>query len=207
MGRGSLNRELEELLEQIEDIRRTAPHMSDAMDSVAKIIKDELDRTKARQTGPAIGQRYWCARAGTPGFAAYTGAYTYTANPTVLDICKFRDIYPEKRFAEAELRARELIQAVKNRRRELNEGKEFEDHKCYIVFWNAFELDFCEGSIQGSAPGFAYPFGLFKDSLDCETCIDEFEDDLDWFFRDYFPIMEELDDYDWADAPGWREED
>ena len=181
------NRELEELLEKADDIRR----------SVARLIKEECK--KVRQTGPAIGQAYWFTQ------ISNTDAFNYDADDFDLNVFKFRGGYPEERFAKAELRAMKLIQAVNRRRRELNEGKEFDEYKFCIVFTSISEVSVWVPSRSLYDRGLAYPFGLFKDSLDCETCINEFEDELDWFFRDYFPIMEELDDYDWADAPGWGE--
>lgn len=195
------DKELAELLEKIDDIRRTDPLTSDALDLIVRLIKGEPDRKKARQTGPAKGQKYWFVQ------NRMTNYFTCDSDQTDFDVFRHSDIYPEERFAEAEIRAIKLIVDVNKRRRELNEGKEFGDHQCYIVFWNVSRLDFCEGSNQASAPGFAYPFGLFKNSVDCETCIHEFEDELEWFFKDYLPLMAELDDYDWADAPGWGEED
>ena len=183
------DKELEELLEKVDDIRR----------SVAMLIKEELDRKSDRQKGPAKGQTYWFAH------IDYADSYTYDADYFDSDVFRFRGIYPERRFAEAELKANELIQAVNRRRRELNEGKEFDEYKFCIVFTSISEVSVWVPSRSLYDRGLAYPFGLFKDSLDCETCINEFEDELDWFFRDYFPIMEELDDYDWADAPGWGE--
>ena len=192
--------ELRDLLVKVEDMRWNESLTSDDLDSIARLLKGELDRKSDRQTGPAKGQKYWFAHISCADF------YTYDADSYDLDISRYRGVYPEERFAEAELRARKLIVGVNERRRELNEGKEFEECKCYIVFWNVSGLDFCEGSNQASAPGFAHPFGLFKNSTDCETCMREFEDELKWFYKDYLPLMAELDDYDWADAPGWGEE-
>ena len=182
------NRELEELLVKADDIRR----------SIAKIIKD--DRTKARQKGPAKGQTYWFAH------IDYADSYTYDADYFDSDVFRFRGIYPERRFAEAELKANELIQAVNRRRRELNEGKEFGKRKYHIVYLSNSELGMRETSKSSYDLDSAYPFGLFKDSADCNACIHEFKDGLEWFYRDYLPLMLALDVYDWADAPGWGEE-
>ena len=153
-----------------------------------------------RQISPAMGQRYWFAKIG------YTDFYTYNADPFDFDIVKLCDIYPEERFAEAELRAKELIRAFNKRRRELNEGKEFWDRSYYIEYWDIPGSINWESTRSKCVRGVAYPFGLFKDSADCETCMREFEDELKWFYKEYLPLMEELDDYDWADAPGWGEE-
>ena len=179
------DKELEELLEKVDDIRR----------SIAKIIKD--DRKRDRQTGPAKGQQYWFAH------IDYADFYAYDADSYDLDISRYRGIYPEERFAEAELRAMKLIQAVNKRRRELNEGKEFGDRKCYIVFCRSSGVEAWEESNPLYARVNAYPFGLFKDYADCKKCIREFTDELEWFYNEYLPLMEELDDYDWADTPGW----
>lgn len=197
------NNELRDLLVKVEDMRWNESLTSDDLESIIKILKGELDRKKTRQTGPAKGQKYWVAQVRTPGFDAHTESYTYDAHPTVLNVCEFRDIYPEERFAEAELRARKLIQAVNKRRRELNEGKEFGDRKSYIGFGAFSGLDVWDASYVANTPGLAYPFGLFKDFSDCEMCAHEFEGELEWFYEEYIPLMEELDDYDWADAPGW----
>lgn len=154
-----------------------------------------------RNTGPTEGQRYWFTQKGFPDFD------TYFADYSDLNVSEFQDIYPERRFAEDELRARKLIQGVNKRRRELNEGKELGGHQCYIVFWNvfreAYELDARVASDPLYDRGLAYPFGLFKNSIDCEACMREFEDELKWFYGEYLPLMAELDCYDWADAPGW----
>ena len=191
------NKELAELLEKINDIRRTAPLVNATMDSVVKLIKGELFRKKARQTGPAKGQTYRVDLLST------VAPYVYGADDFDLKVCKYRDLYPEERFAEAELRAKELIVGVNKRRRELNEGKESGERKCYIVYMSVTGLDVWGESRPSHNPGFAYPFGLFKDSSDCNTFIHEFKDELEWFYKEYLPLMEELDDYDWADAPGW----
>ena len=188
------NRELKELLVKVDDIRRSASLTSDVMDSVAKLIKDELDHTKAQQSGPEIGQTYWFAQ------VDYADSYAYNASRFDLDICKYASIYPEERFAEAELRAKELIQSVNKRRRELNAGKESGERKFYIVYRSVSGLDVWGESNQSHNPGFSYPFGLFKDIADCKTCISEFEGELEWFFKEYLPLIAELDEYDWSEA-------
>lgn len=155
-----------------------------------------------RQIGPAIGQKYWFTKVGS------TDSYEYRADHFDLNVFEVRGGYPEERYAEAELRARRLITGVNERRRELNAGKELGGHQCYIVYWNvfreAYELDARVASNPLYAQGEAYPFGLFKNSEDCEKCMREFEDELRWFYEEYLPLMAELDDYDWSEAPGWR---
>ena len=152
-----------------------------------------------RQTGPAIGQRYWIAHISRPGI------HTYDAEPYDLEVCTNGSIYPEERFAEAERRARRLIAGVNKRRRELNEGKEFGDRSYYIEYWDIPGSINWESIRSKCAQGVAYPFGPFKDFADCEMCVREFEDGIKWFSEEYLPLMAELDDYDWADAPGWGE--
>ena len=191
------NRELDKLLEKLDNIRRATPLTSEDIDLIVERIKE--GPKKDQQTGPAIGQRYWLARIGFPGL------YEYTADDLDSDMIKFRNIYPEERFAEAELRANKLIIGVNKRRREMNEGKEFGDRKYYIVCASNSRLRAWDTSISSCVRGYAYPFGLFKDPVDCETCIREFKDELKWFYEDYLLLMEELDNYDWAEQPGWGE--
>ena len=155
---------------------------------------------RGRQTGPALGQTYWIDR------LMSVASYVYKADDFDLNVSQFRDIYPEERFAEAELRAKKLITSVNKMRRELNGGKEFGSYEFYIVYCNVFGkvygLDIRTASDPLYDRGNAFPFGLFKTTLDCKTCISEFGDELEWFFKEYLPLMEELNDYDWSQAPG-----
>ena len=190
-------KEIRDLLVKVEDMRWNESLTSDDLDSIARLLKGELDRKSDRQTGPAIGQQYWIHR------LISVAPYVYKADDFDINAGKYRDLYPEERYAEAELRAMELIQGVNKRRRELNEGKEIGNYKYYIVYLNKSDLGTWESSNLLYARGNAYPFGLFKDSADCKMCIHDFDGELKWFFTEYLPLMAELDDYDWADAPGW----
>lgn len=193
-----VNRELDKLLEKIDGVKRASALTSDDLDLIVKLIKEQPK--KARQAGPAEGQRYWIVR------PQHVARLLYSADVFDIEVDNYNDLYPEKRFAEAELRAKKLIRGVNKQRRELNEGKELSDRTHRIIFWpGSGLLDVWGSSDQAYLRDSAYPFGLFKDSADCEMCVHEFEDELKWFYKDYLQLMEELDDYDWADAPGWRE--
>ena len=187
----------EELLEKIDGIRRASQLTSDDIDLIVKLLKEEPK--KGRQTGPAIGQTYWIDP------SVCVALLEYNADDYDLKVRKYRELYPEERFAEAELRARKLIVSVNKRRRELNEGEESEDGKFFIDFWSG--LDVWGESKPEYSLWQSYPFGLFKDPADCIKCIHEFKDELEWFYKEYLPLMAELDDYDWAEAPGWGGEE
>ena len=178
------NKELDELLEKLDSIRSVTPLTNDDIDLIVERIKEEPK--KARQTGPAIGQQYWIHRLWT------VSPHEYNADGFDINVDKYNDLYPEERFAEAELRAMQLIVSVNKRRRELNEGKEFEDRQYYIEYWDIPGSVNWESTRSKYARGVTYPFGLFKNSVDCETCMHEFEDELEWFSEEYLPLMAEL---------------
>ena len=107
-----------------------AEQLVKVMDSLDRLIKAWLNRKKPRQTGPAKGQTYWFALNGCSRF------YEYHADHFDLAVSNHAGMYPEERFAEAEIRAIKLIAAFNKRRRELNGGRELGDRSYYVAYWD-----------------------------------------------------------------------
>ena len=94
------------------------------------------------------------------------------------------NIYRTQQEAENALRARKLITAIAKRRKELNGDwvPDWEDNgaKQQIVFWEGeISIDTAYSSIIAS------PFGVYKTKTSAQTIIDEFRDELEWYFTEY----------------------
>lgn len=82
-------------------------------------------------------------------------------------------------------RARALIQAIKVRRRELNG-----DYKSDFEKDNSkYAIHYCAGLGINEYVNLniASPFGYYETNKSAQTIIDEFEDDLVWYFTEYIP--------------------
>ena len=145
----------------------------DGKEIKATVSEEELEKLtkKEEKEWPQRGDKYW-----------------YLYEHGIKDVDRARrevgNMYRTKQEAENAIRAQKLIAAIAKRRKELNGDwkPNWEDSwaKQQIVFWEGeISVDTVYSSIIAS------PFGVYKTVTSAVTIIDEFEDELTWYFTEY----------------------
>ena len=151
----------------------------DGQEIKAQISEEELKKLMQEPEWPQVGDTYW--------WIVVTGEISpmaYAAYEVDKEIQLLGNMYRTKQGALDAIRARKLITAVARRRKELNGDwkPEWEDNeaKQQIVFWEGeISIDAAYSSIIAS------PFGVYKTKTSAAIIIEEFRDELEWYFTEY----------------------
>lgn len=157
----------------------------DGQEIKAQISDEELQKLLQELEWPQWMDKYWYVD------DCYGPEWIYMEDDSVdKNRMALGNFYRTKKEAENAFRAQKLIAAVAKRRKELNGDWKpdwFADSGCekyYIQYqdnklspiWREYE---CRDSI----------FGVFKSVRATQTIIDEFKDELTWYFNEYLPSI------------------
>lgn len=148
-----------------------------------KLIPFEAELEK--KPFPQVGDTYWCVDSGGLIVKAVFGEHEISYGRKSIG-----NMYQTEQQAKNALRAKKLIKAVNDRRKELNgdwvadwgKGKrikyciEMDGLNRIVSGWSSFKYAYK-----------AYPFGAFKDKDNCFQIIQKFKSELSWFFTEYLP--------------------
>ena len=143
----------------------------DGKEIKAMVSKEELEKLtrKEEKEWPQEGEPYWwVSGAGMPRPYNF---YNDSSDRLLMSIGNF---YRSEQEALDAIRAQKLIAAVARRRKELNGDWKPVDYEGDYISFNSAYLN-----VTGT------PFGIYKDSECVRTIIEEFKDDLLWFFTEY----------------------
>ena len=177
----------EEILKQIEELKQ----------QVKNLPEDE----NIIRTLPREGEEYTYIAGGDLRF--YTSCYPdlFDNYPTE-ENSSIGNYFKSKDDAEMVIRAMELEQAIRIRRIELNDGWEpdFGDIDEVKYFISLEYIDYTKNDIcvDNSYESECLPiFGYYQTYGIAEQIIDEFKDDLLWYFTEYYPNKDKM--YVWGD--------
>ena len=103
--------------------------------------------------------------------------------------------FKSKEDAEMVVRAMQIEQAIRIRRIELNDGWEpdWNDTNEYKYFIYTKANDEYDGLTIGSSYSIHYPiFCYYKSGKIAQQIINEFNDDLRWYFKEYYPNKDKM---------------
>ena len=141
----------------------------------------KMKEIKAMKEWPQIGDRYyWTTIYGSLQDKIFEG------NPDEKTLISNGNVYRTKQGALDAVRAQKLIAAVARRRKELNgdwvpvdENKDFDGY-C-IVYYEGDYITFNSAYLNVTGA----TFGIYKDRECVRTIIEEFQDELKWYFTEY----------------------
>lgn len=113
-------------------------------------------------------------------------------------IASIGNYFKSKRDAEMVVRAMKIEQAIRIRRIKLNDGWEpdwddEEEDKYYVYFTGGGYLTDYKSYLDKFLP----VFGYYKSEEIAQQVIDEFKDDLLWYFNEYYPNKDKM--YMWGE--------
>ena len=169
----------EKILKQIEELRKPVENLPE-------------DKKEIRTT-PTLKDHYFAIDG--DGLKPHKMVY-----PAFYDeyIASIGNYFKSKRDAEMVIRAMELEQSIRIRRIELNDGWEPDwddavERKYYVYFTSDGYLTVYKSFLNKFLP----IFGYYKTEEIARQIINEFEDDLLWYFNEYYPKKDKM--YVWGD--------
>ena len=171
-----------EILKQIEELKK----------QVEELPEDE----KKIRTLPSEDESF--TYIGSTSLCSYEGIY-----PMSFDYYQTKEnssignYFKSEEDAEMVIKAMKIEQAIRIRRIELNDGWEpdwesLTEYKSYICI-DKGALYSMKTQVYDSAPAFGY----FKSQEIARQIIDEFKDDLLWYFNEYYPNKDRM--YVWGE--------
>ena len=158
----------------------------DGQEIKAQISDEELEKLMQEPEWPQLMDKYWCVDylCGMINIFYWDGDLFDRRQQSI------GNVYRTQKAAEGAFRAQKLIAAVAKRRKELNgDWKQdwFADSGCekYYIRYRNNELS-PVGTSQECRDSI---FGAFKSVRAVQTIIDEFEDELTWYFAEYLPSI------------------
>jgi len=155
---------------------------------IAKINR-ELEKLKTKPEWPQFGDKYF--------YCKFLGeVYETTWNDREFDQKSFElgNFYRTREEAENKVRATRLEATIARRRKELN-GDWVSDwgdtqNKYHIIYMGCWEPE-SEALRVGYTGNYLFTaaFGFYKSRDDVRTIIEEFEEELLWYFAEYIPSI------------------
>ena len=185
----------EEILKQIEKLRETNRRVEKNAEELRKQVENLPDDEKQTRTLPIDDEKYF--------FINESLVCDFGANyPELFDMgtnkenSSIGNYFKSKEDAEMVIRAIRLEQAIRIRRIELNDGWEpdwnDENETKYLI------SKFFDFITSGTTHLYDISpvFGYYKSQEITQQVIDEFEDDLRWYFIKYYPNKDKM--YVWG---------
>lgn len=152
-------------------------------------ISEELESLKKEeQEWPQLGDDYfYCNSLGEIYGVAWAGRYSDHRSFELGNYCKTRE------EAENKVRATRLEAAIARRRKELNGDwvpdwrGEQNNYYIYSRYWEHEGETLRVGSTVNYV--FTTAFGYYESRDDAKTIIEEFEEELLWYFTEYLPSI------------------
>lgn len=157
----------------------------DGKEIKAQVSEEDIKKLTQEPEWPQDGDEYWYISTLTGPKASEGMWEDHSFYHGLLEV---GNCYRTEQEAKDALRAQKLIAAVAKRRKELNgewkpnwsrgDKKYFIEYRKEYLYVNHF-LSICSVS----------PFGYFKSSCRAVAIIDEYEDELLWYFTEYLPSI------------------
>lgn len=140
------------------------------------MTKKEIENL-IKKTWPLEGNKYW--------FVDLNGkeSYTYFYKDDGKNPLPMGNIYYTKQDARNAIRAQKLVTAIARRRKELNGD--------WVIDWDGNQtqwyIDRYNMTIEPeiATSDMPSPFGLYQLKTSVDIIIDEFEEELEWYFSEY----------------------
>ncbi len=186
---------IEELLEEIKQ------QVGTLLEELKKQVEALSDDEKKIRTLPIEDGKYFYI--GTGKLSAYESYYPdWFDNFQTKENSSIGNYFKSKEDAEMVIRAMQIEQSIRIRRIELNDGWEpdwgdVNEVKYFIFYGNNKYIK------NDILPEYTYGFndlpifGYYKSIKIAQQIIDEFEDDLHWYFTEYYPNKDKM--YVWGD--------
>lgn len=151
----------------------------DGKEIKATVSEEEIEKLTKKEW-PQRGDKYWYLY--DFGIKPFSG--TYADDNADRARREVGNMYRTKQEALDAIRAQKLIAAIAKRRKELNGD--------WVLDWNgperAYFIYFCRSGLTHNwymDANYASPFGYFKSIEIAHTIIEEFRDELTWYFTEY----------------------
>lgn len=176
----------EEILKQIEELKQQVENLPD-------------DEKKIR-TLPNENEIFTYINSSDLDYHTFDCRSMFDRYPTK-ENSSIGNYFKSEEDAKMAIRAMQIEQAIRIRRIELNEGWEpdwddIDEAKYHIMFKNNI---YSGDEFVNDTYGYNYlpVFGYYKSEEIVEQIVDEFNDDLLWYFTEYYPNKDKM--YVWGD--------
>ena len=187
----------EEILKQIEELKETNRRVEKNAEELRKEVENLSEDKKKIRTLPIKDEKYFFIS--TTDLCSYERNYpVFFDNYQTKENSSIGNYFKSKEDAEMVIRAMKLEQAIRIRRIELNDGWEpnwdDESDNKYLIS----EFDNSLYSENAFIRDISPIFGYYKTAYIAYQIIDEFEDDLLWYFNEYYPNKDKM--YVWEET-------
>lgn len=172
-----------EILKQIEELRETNRRVEKNAEELRKQVEKLPNDEKKIRITPTFKDHYFAidgegVKPHKMVYPAFYGEY----------IASIGNYFKSKKDAEMVVRAMQIEQSIRIRRIELNNGWEPDwydavERKYYVYFTSDGYLTVYKSFLNKFLP----IFGYYKTEEIARQIINEFEDDLLWYFNEYYP--------------------
>ncbi len=181
-----------EILKQIEELRETNRRVEKNAEELRKQVENLPEDKKEIRTTPTLKDHYFSIDGDElkPHKMVYPAFYDEY-------IASIGNYFKSKRDAEMVVRAMKLEHAIRIRRIELNDGWEpdwddINEDKLFI-FYMKYKININRVRLYSQFP----IFGYYKSEEIAQQIIDEFKDELLWYFNEYYPRKDKM--YVWGE--------
>ena len=190
---GDISYTVTTLDEDRRDRRMTKAEILKQIEELKKQVEELSENEKKIRTMPAFKDHYFSIdyeNLETDEIVYHTLFDEYTSS--------IGNYFKSEKDAEMVIRAMQIEQAIRIRRIELNEGWEpdwddIDDGKYYVyISYNG-----CLIVYKAFSDNFLPVWGYYKSKEIARQIIDEFKDDLLWYFNEYYPNKDKM--YVWGE--------
>lgn len=196
---GDISYTVTKLAEDRRDRRMSKAELLKQLEELKKQIEALPDDEKKIKTLPVEDEKFFFITEDLSCDYEYNCIEMFNSYP-VEKYSSIGNYFKSEEDARMVIKAMQLEQAIRIRRIELNDGWEpdWDDVNEYKYFIYTKANDEYDGLTIGSSYSIHYPiFCYYKSQEIARQIIDEFKDDLLWYFNEYYPNKNKM--YVWGD--------